>query len=155
VSHSQRNRRAGSKKKSRTSNSNLWLAVGTAAIAALVVTGIVFGGNTSTNDAPTERDPEVVAAGEDLFQANCAVCHGSDLNGTATGPPFLNTIYAPNHHTDEAFQRAVQIGVPPHHWEFGHMAPIEGLGRDDVAKIVAYVRTEQEAAGIFRDETHP
>jgi mono/diheme cytochrome c family protein len=104
--------------------------------------------------ATTTRDPATVAAGADLFAANCAVCHGADLQGTATGPPFLNVIYAPNHHADEAFQHAVAFGVVPHHWNFGPMAPLAQLTRDDVVKIVAFVRTEQEAAGIFRDPSH-
>ena len=38
--------------------------------------------------------------------------------------------------------------------DFGPMVPVQGLGRDDVAKIVAYVRTVQESEGIFRDPTH-
>jgi hypothetical protein len=59
--------------------------------------------------------------------------------------------YAPNHHGDEAFQRAVVAGVQPHHWNFGPMVPVEGLSRDDVSKIVAYVRSVQEAEGILRD----
>jgi mono/diheme cytochrome c family protein len=154
VSRNQRNRRAAAKK-SKMRSSTLWLVVGTAATAALIVAGVVAGGRNSTPDAATERDPGVVAAGEDLFQTNCATCHGPDLNGTATGPPFLNAIYAPNHHGDEAFQRAVQLGVQPHHWDFGPMAPVEGLDRDDVARIVAYVRSEQEAAGVYRDPSHP
>jgi len=104
--------------------------------------------------ATANRDPAMVAEGATLFAANCAVCHGSDLMGTATGPPFLHQYYAPNHHGDEAFQRAVAFGVVAHHWTFGDMAPLPHLTRDDVAKIVAFVRTEQEAAGIYRDPTH-
>ena len=103
----------------------------------------------------TDRDPETVALGARLYAADCAVCHGTDLRGTATGPPFLNSIYAPNHHADEAFQRAVAFGVVPHHWNFGPMEPRPGLTREEVAAIVAFVRAEQEAAGIFRDPSHP
>lgn len=153
MSRNQRGRRAAAKK-SKKSRSSLWLAVGTAATAALIVAGVVAGGGSAPQPG-IERDPAVLAAGEDLFQANCATCHGTDLNGTGTGPPFLNAIYAPNHHGDEAFQLAVQFGVQPHHWSFGQMAPVEGLDRGDVEKIVAYVRTEQEAAGIVRDPSHP
>lgn len=114
---------------------------------------VVGGGGTPSSVAPA--DPAIVAAGEELFLANCAACHGADLLGTGTGPPFLHAIYAPNHHGDEAFQRAVALGVQPHHWEFGPMAPVEGLTRDDVAKIVAFVRKQQQDAGIVRDPTHP
>ena len=80
--------------------------------------------------------------------------HGVDLRGTGTGPPFLDVIYAPNHHGDESFQRAVAGGVQPHHWGFGPMAAVPGLTRDDVAQIIDFVRSEQEAAGIFTDPSH-
>ena len=56
---------------------------------------------------------------------------------------------------DEAFQLAVVRGVTPHHWSFGAMPPIAGLGREEVASIVAFVRSEQEAAGIFQDPSDP
>lgn len=117
---------------------------------------IVFVGVTSAPPATTaSTDPATVAAGEQLYLDNCAVCHGSDLMGTTTGPPFLDVIYAPNHHSDEAFQQAVAAGVVPHHWTFGAMAPLPHLTRADVAKIVAFVRAEQQAGGITRDPSHP
>ena len=129
------------------------VTVGVVLVAAFVGTLVVFALSEQPG-TPIERDPVLVAAGEDLYVASCAVCHGPDLRGTQIGPPFLVPTYAPNHHADEAFQRAVAFGVQPHHWNFGPMVPVQGLGRDDVAKIVAYVRTVQESEGIFRDPTH-
>jgi hypothetical protein len=79
---------------------------------------------------------------------------GVAVSGTDTGPPFLNAIYAPNHHADEAFQRAVVGGVQPHHWNFGPMVPVDGLDRSDVALIIEFVRSQQETAGILRDPSH-
>ncbi len=124
-------------------------------VAVTVVIGTLVGlGLAEEGPVPVERDQAVVAAGGELFGASCAVCHGPDLRGSQTGPPLLVPTYAPNHHGDEAFQRAVEFGVPTHHWNFGDMAPVAGLSRDDVSQIVAYVRTMQEAEGIFRDPTH-
>jgi mono/diheme cytochrome c family protein len=124
-------------------------------VAVTVVIGTLVGlGLAEEGPVPVERDQAAVAAGEEQFVASCAVCHGPDLLGSPTGPPLLVPTYAPNHHGDEAFQQAVAFGVPPHHWNFGPMAPIEGLSRDDVSQIVAYVRTMQEAEGIFIDPTH-
>ena len=63
-------------------------------------------------------------------------------------PPLVHIIYEPGHHGDESFQRAVALGVRAHHWRFGNMAPVEGLTREDVALIVAYIRELQRANGI-------
>jgi mono/diheme cytochrome c family protein len=130
-----------------------------AAIVGAVLVGavVVFVGLAAGEPEPaaSDRDPVEVAAGAELFTANCSVCHGVDLLGTQTGPPLLDIIYAPNHHGDESFQRAVAGGVVAHHWGFGNMAPVAGLDRADVALIVEYVRSEQEAAGILRDPNLP
>ncbi len=136
-----------------------WAALGV--LAAAVVLGIVAGGGSGGGAGDQaagtthEHEPGAVEAGRQLYEGTCAACHGADLNGTDLGPPFLSPIYAPNHHADEAFQRAVLAGVQPHHWDFGPMPAVAGLSRDDVENIVAYVRTQQEAAGIFRDPSHP
>ena len=87
--------------------------------------------------------------GNTLFEANCAVCHGRNAAGQdGVAPPLVHKIYEPNHHADESFQIAVARGVRSHHWNFGNMPAIEGLSRDDVTRIVAYVRALQRANGI-------
>ncbi len=90
-----------------------------------------------------------VAAGEELFAANCAQCHGVDARGTDQGPSFFSEIYVPSHHADGAFLFAVRNGVQPHHWDFGPMPPRPGLSDQDVADIVAYVRQLQRDAGVM------
>lgn len=89
-----------------------------------------------------------VAAGAELYAANCARCHGEDLRGTDNGPPHLDRVYEPSHHGDAAFAIAVQRGAPQHHWDFGPMPPIEGLDDAEIADIIAFVRQEQRAVGI-------
>jgi mono/diheme cytochrome c family protein len=92
---------------------------------------------------------EQQAMGQIAFEANCAACHGVNAVGRdGVAPPLVHKIYEPSHHGDEAFQRAVALGVQAHHWPFGNMAAIEGLTRADVATIVSYIRSLQVENGI-------
>lgn len=115
-----------------------------ALVAAVVLAGCAGG------DAAESGGGDLVARGDELYHGagTCQTCHGADLQGTAMGPPFLDSIYAPDHHPDEAFFAAVENGVRPHHWDFGPMPRIEGLDDDDITAIVAYVRDEQRRAGV-------
>ena len=112
----------------------------------LFVSAGVGGCGGDDDDASTE--PGTGADGASLYARTCAACHGADLGGTDSGPPFLSPIYLPDHHPDESFRRAVAQGVAPHHWDFGPMPPQSGLTDDDVTAIIAFIRSEQEAAGI-------
>lgn len=112
-------------------------------------------GGEEEEDGASVGEVNLVTRGREAFEANCAACHGEDLQGTKTGPPLLDPIYAPNHHPDEAFFSAVANGVQPHHWEFGPMPPQPAVSEDDVEAIVEYVRAEQEKASITEDPSHP
>jgi len=92
--------------------------------------------------------PAALADGERLFNDNCARCHGARAAGTDAGPPLVHSMYEPNHHADIAFQRAVALGVPAHHWRFGKMPPVPGVDEAAVERITAYVRWLQRTAGI-------
>ncbi|MEO0383177.1 MAG: cytochrome c [Pseudomonadota bacterium] len=97
--------------------------------------------------------PELSAAaqaGKDVFQASCAVCHGANAAGQdGVAPPLVHIIYEPNHHSDQSFYQAVRYGVRAHHWRFGNMPAVEGVGQNEVSDIIAYVRELQRANGIF------
>ncbi len=134
-----------------------WIAIATALVAIAVAGYFQF---SFWKDAPEDgtpmvavRLPETLSAeaqsGQEAFEANCAVCHGNNAAGQlGIAPPLVHAIYEPSHHGDESIQRAVALGAPPHHWEFGDMPPVEGLSRSDVDKIVAYIRELQRANGI-------
>jgi mono/diheme cytochrome c family protein len=96
----------------------------------------------------TTQLPAELAAGEDLFNAHCSICHGRLALGTRRGPPLVHPIYAPNHHADVAFQIAVRDGVRAHHFRYGDMPAVPGLSREQVGEIIAYVRWLQVTAGI-------
>ena len=88
-------------------------------------------------------------AGEQLFDRNCASCHGAKGRGTEKGPPLAHRVYEPNHHSDQAFYLAVRNGVAAHHWRFGNMPAQPQVSQADVAAIVAYVRWIQREAGVY------
>lgn len=92
---------------------------------------------------------ETALAGEKLFNANCALCHGENAAGTTQGPTLINRIYHPGHHSDFSFRRAVAQGVRQHHWTFGDMLPVATVTADEVEQIICYVRELQREAGIF------
>lgn len=117
--------------------------------ATLVVAlAVAACGGDATESTPPAQDSELVAQGEELFQASCAQCHGFDLRGTNTGPPLLSEVYEPGHHGDAAFLVAVQTGSPQHHWDVGPMPPVPGLSAEDVEAIVAFVRDRQRVEGF-------
>jgi len=102
----------------------------------------------STQASVSSAVPAEFQTGETTFNANCAVCHGKQAVGTDHGPPLVHKVYEPNHHGDQAFQRAAANGVQAHHWQFGNMPKIDAVTSADVDQIVKYVRWLQRQAGI-------
>lgn len=92
---------------------------------------------------------ENARAGEQVFNANCALCHGPNASGTGLGPPLVHKIYEPGHHQDFTIQSAVRNGVPAHHWQFGNMAPVPAVSDEDIPNIICYIRELQRANGII------
>jgi len=122
----------------------LWFFAGLA-LTALVLAVVVW----SARETPTlESAPPDTGRGAQLYAAVCASCHGVDLRGTDLGPSHLSILYEPNHHSDESFRSAITNGAVEHHWQFGDMAPIEGLDDDDIDAIIAYVRSQQVSQGF-------
>ena len=40
----------------------------------------------------------IALQGREIFNENCAKCHGENAIGTNQGPPLLHNIYNPGHH---------------------------------------------------------
>ncbi len=92
-------------------------------------------------------------AGEEVFNANCSVCHGVGATGSERGPSLIHRIYHPGHHPDFSIRNAVSQGVKQHHWFFGNMAPVPGVSADEVEQIICYIRERQRSAGIFEGDS--
>lgn len=128
------------------------LITGAVAVAAALVLWIVLQpGAPETSQVQGIEVPELSSqaiAGQAIFDANCAICHGPFATGSDKGPPLIHVIYEPSHHGDMSFVMAAQNGVRSHHWQFGDMPPVPGVTPDDVVQIVAFVREVQRANGI-------
>ncbi len=115
----------------------------------LLAVGLLFAPPVLAADLPVPKPPAALARGEALYNRTCSAGPGAGARGTAKGPPFLDTVYEPNHHADIAFYRAPEMGVRAHHWKFGDMPKLPGVTQDDLAKIIPYIRWLQKQAGIF------
>ena len=141
--------------------------------AAVILLAVVGCGDESTAQDTTTQSPateqaavttpassdtarlalsDMARAGEELFNANCSLCHGVSASGTDQGPTLIDRIYHPGHHSDFSFRNAASKGVPQHHWTFGAMPPVATVSADDVERIICYVRELQRANGIFEGD---
>jgi mono/diheme cytochrome c family protein len=124
----------------------MYLRTASAVLLAAALAGCGAATSERSGEPGAVGDPD---RGEQLFVANCAQCHGDGALGSDQGPPLVHEYYVPSHHSDASFQAAVERGVVPHHWGFGAMPRIEGVDPEEVADIVAYVRSLQRQAGII------
>ncbi len=97
----------------------------------------------------TVEIPFAMAKGQLLYEKYCSSCHGPELAGTDKGPPLIHPFYKPSHHGDRAFYRAALQGTRQHHWEFGDMAPVEGITRQKMDRIVPFIRYYQQQKKLF------
>lgn len=127
-------------------------------ISAGVILGAIYFA-TDYADRKNKESPIVVTVlpdlgadfsnGKTLYETNCSGCHGVSLGGKkGMGPPFVHGYYAPGHHSDVAFYRAISQGVIAHHWQFGNMPAVIALTQEDASDVISYIRAVQRANGI-------
>lgn len=138
---------------SKKRNNYLVYGVVTITLAAIVylATSYIDQINQASPIVSTEvTDPgDEYSNGLEIYESNCAACHGIALGGVkGAGPPFIHSYYSPGHHSDTAFYRAIAQGVVAHHWQFGNMPPVPSLNREQSTDVIAYIRMVQRANGI-------
>ena len=116
-----------------------------AAFALTVTLGALAACGGSADQAAPGADG---GQGAQLYEANCASCHGSDLRGTERGPSHLSIVYEPDHHNDDSFRSAIAQGAGAHHWNFGDMPSVGGLDDGEVDSIISFIRSEQRRQGF-------
>lgn len=128
-------------------NKSVW-ATGFLVFAFFFIPGIQ---NTAQSADTNEiKIPFKHALGHQKFQQSCSGCHGTEGQGTKQGPPLMHPFYKPSHHADGAFYRAALKGVKAHHWQFGDMPPVSGITREDMDKIVPFIRWLQREKGLIK-----
>jgi hypothetical protein len=50
---------------------------------------------------------------------------------------------------DKSFYRAALQGTKQHHWNFGDMAPVEGMTRKKMDSLVPYIRYYQQQKKLY------
>lgn len=116
-----------------------------------VVGSKIFAGDASKGAVAAVTVPNLSPAatkGGKVFADNCAACHGDNGAGSDKGPPLINAIYNPGHHSDQSIRLAVKNGVRSHHWPYGAMPPQRQVTAPQVETVIAYIREIQVANGI-------
>jgi mono/diheme cytochrome c family protein len=102
--------------------------------------------------APIDRPPSYIElrnltplalAGKQLYDQECAECHGSDGSGTLKGPSLKHRAYRSKNLSRKDFHRAVVEGAPANRWTFGDMPGSPHLSFNEVELIARYVREVQ------------
>ncbi|AMG84851.1 MULTISPECIES: c-type cytochrome [Microbacterium] len=136
-------------KKRRSSGRRSPLAAAALIGAGLMITGAVYAGATAAfaaNDAPTASTQLTVEDGEKLFTANCATCHGLDLEGTPNGPSLYGV-------GELAVEFQVSTGRMPLQMQ-GPQAPQKEpqFTEEQILAMAAYVQSEAPGPTYPADE---
>src|SRR5690606_3242908 len=86
------------------------------------------------NPPPATAPAEQVAAGQEVYNNNCAICHGN--GGAARGANFPNLMVSPMLHSQEGFDSIVLGGVRQ---QRGMVSFADRLSADNTAAIRAYL----------------
>lgn len=129
-------------------------------IAAIILTGcsdslppgpLPWQRSTGSDTGLAKRnfDPAQIQRGEDVYNANCAGCHGP--NGVATPewrkpgpdgkypPPPLDSSAHAWHHSTEVLKKTILKGTPP---EIGSMPAWEGkLTEQQVDDVIVWIKS--------------
>lgn len=102
-----------------------------------------------SEQVPEETQPQAAAnlSGAELFQQNCARCHGDNLEGRV-GPSLVGLF---ERHDEQSVLGILQNGIalgngnlmPP--WQQGFMYPDTRYSDEALNRIVAYLREQQPA----------
>ncbi len=129
-----------------------WAAIG--AVALLLISAAIFIAAISGAPAIDAGDPEQLALGEQVYAAQCAACHGANLEGEADWqqPTAEGLLKAPPHdetghtwHHDDAYLiESVKLGgarLPANVGVSAMPAYAELLSDEEIAAVLAFIKS--------------
>lgn len=123
----------------------------TGGLSLLILAGLAAcdsGGSSSPSSIPVATQPEAVgfsdqaAAGADLFAANCAACHGANLEGTRLGPLLTGGAFLQRwgSQTPALLLSNIQANMPP--------GGGDNLSDEDYIDLVAHILSVNGVDGV-------
>ena len=110
------------------------------AVVIAVATAVVGCG-----DGSSDRDPQAVARGEQLYAASCVQCHGGPTGGQISDIPPRHTAQGHTwHHPDGLLTEIVLDGLEPRQGATGDqvMPAFRGeLTQEDAETVLTFIRT--------------
>ncbi|NOX63906.1 MAG: cytochrome c [Chloroflexi bacterium] len=114
-----------------------YIVIAAGALLLLTVVGLAFLSGDKTNQTLVEADDELIALGKQVYEQNCAACHGPQGEGHAAveEAPALNETEHAWHHPDGQIQELITNG--------GQIMPAFGdqLSREEIIAVVRYIQT--------------
>src|SRR3546814_387156 len=135
-------------KKQRSTGRRSPLAAAALIGIGLLVTGGIYAGATAaiaaTEDDSAASSTLTVEDGQKLFQANCATCHGMDLQGSENGPSLYGVGELSVHFQVSTGRMPLQAQAPQ-----APQKPVQ-FTEDQIAAMAEYVqstRSEERRVG--------
>ena len=135
----------------------VWIGVGILSVAMIAVGGLLATSGRSAEEIVLRPgDPQLVALGREVYDANCASCHGVDLEGQPNwkrlgpdgkmpAPPHDETGHT-WHHRDATLFKLTKFGLasmlgPDSTYESG-MPAYEGiLSDEEILGALSYIKS--------------
>jgi mono/diheme cytochrome c family protein len=91
---------------------------------------------------PPNQDPPAVARGKDLYDANCAFCHGKAATGGNTGPDLLRSVLVNHDEKGELIGPIIRQGLT------SKGMPAFNLSNNQISDLVAFIHQRNRDARL-------